>query len=362
MSRPESSPARWRFLLLLIAIIVASTMLLGGCARTAFYWQAARGQWELIREREPVDEVLSDPALDPRVRERLALAFEARVFASEALGLPDNKSYRTYVQLDRPHVLWNVVAAPEFSVDPQTWCFPFAGCVSYRGFFREAAAREETERLQAEGFDAFYGGVGAYSTLGKFADPILSSMLSGDELSVIALIFHELAHQVVYRPSDSPFSESFATFVEREGLRRFLLAKNRGADYEKYLNAEARREDFAELVSSAREQLREIYARDTAPEQKRLDKAQAIEALRARYANVKASWGGYSGYDGWFRRELNNAHLATVSTYNRWVAAFGELLAEHDGDLPAFYAAVEVLAKQEDADVLARLEALDARQ
>lgn len=362
MSRPSFSVVRWRFALVVAALMAAALMLLGGCARTAFYWQAARGQWELIREREPVDEVLSDPSLDPKLRERLALAFEARVFASAALGLPDNKSYRTYVQLDRPHVLWNVVAAPEFSVDPQTYCFPFAGCVSYRGFFREAAAQAEAERLQAKGFDAFYGGVGAYSTLGKFADPILSSMLSGDELSVIALIFHELAHQVVYRPSDSPFSESFATFVEREGLRRFLLAKDRGADYQTYLNAEARREDFAELVSSAREELREVYARDTSAEQKRQDKAAAIEALRARYATVKAAWGGYSGYDGWFRRELNNAHLATVSTYNRWVGAFGALLAEHDGDLSAFYAAVEALARQDDAQVLARLEALDARQ
>ncbi|MFK7888248.1 MAG: aminopeptidase [Gammaproteobacteria bacterium] len=353
---------RWRWALLLALIAAAGTLTLGGCARTAFYWQAARGQWELVREREPVAEVLAGDTLDPLLRERLALAFEARVFASESLGLPDNKSYRTYVQLDRPHVLWNVVAAPEFSVDPQTYCFPFAGCVSYRGFFREAAAREETERLQAEGLDAFYGGVGAYSTLGRFADPILSSMLSGDELSVIALIFHELAHQVVYRPSDSPFSESFATFVEREGLRRFLLDAGRSADYEKYLNAEARREDFAALVSSARDQLREVYAQSLGAEQKRERKRAAIDALRARYAKVKSSWGGYAGYDGWFSRELNNAHLATVSTYNQWVGAFGALLAEHDGDLPAFYAAVEALAKQDDAAVLERLEALNLSQ
>ncbi|MEO1575104.1 MAG: aminopeptidase, partial [Pseudomonadota bacterium] len=211
---------RRRALFVLGTLLLALTLVsaLGGCARTAFYWQAARGQWALVRDREPVDEVLAGDSLAPALRAKLELAYDARQFAAAELGLPDNKSYQTYVQLDRPHVLWNVIAAPEFSVDPKVFCFPFAGCVSYRGFFKEAAAQRETERLQNEGYDAFYGGVGAYSTLGRFADPILSSMLNRSDAEVVAVMFHELAHQVVYRPSDSPFSESFASFVEREGV------------------------------------------------------------------------------------------------------------------------------------------------
>ncbi len=264
------------------------------------------------------------------------------------------------MHLDRPHVLWNVIAAPEFSVNPQVFCFPFAGCVSYRGFFKKAAAERETERLRAQGLDVFYGGVGAYSTLGRFADPILSSMLNRSDAEVAAVMFHELAHQVVYRPSDSPFSESFASFVEREGVRRFLAARGRSDEMVRYLESLARREQFATLVAGAREQLREVYARPISEDEKRALKQSSIEALRADYAALKEQWGGYGGYDGWFGRDLNNAHLSSVSTYNQWVGAFGALLAEHDGDLPAFYAAVEVLAKRSDDEVLARLEALAA--
>ena len=207
--------------------------------------QAARGQWALVRDREPVAEVLAGDALSPELRAKLELAYDARQYAARELGLPDNRSYETYVQLDRPHVLWNVIAAPEFSVHPKTFCFPFAGCVSYRGYFREAAAQKELKRLQDDGYDAFYGGVGAYSTLGRFADPILSSMLTRADVEVAAVLFHELAHQVVYRPSDSSFSESFASFVEREGVKRYLEARERSDDFARYTAALDRREDFA---------------------------------------------------------------------------------------------------------------------
>ncbi len=254
-----------------------------------------------------------------------------------------------------------MIAAPEFSVNAKTWCFPFAGCVSYRGYFREKSASRETGRLRADGYDVFYGGVGAYSTLGKFADPILSTMLSGDELSTIALIFHELAHQVVYRPSDSIFSESFASFVEREGVRRYLTTQEGAGDFAKFTDNIARRKDFAALVAAARDDLARIYALDVADEQKRTLKREAMERLRANYAVQKDAWGGYAGYDGWFSRDLNNAHLASVGTYTQWVSAFGVWLDDLDGDLPLFYQQVEALAEQEDGVVLARLQSLDAR-
>ncbi|MEM6639318.1 MAG: aminopeptidase [Pseudomonadota bacterium] len=346
-------------LTMLVALATLATASLGGCSRTSFYLQAARGQWALVRAREPLDEVLAGDELDPALRPKLELAHDARQFAVNELALPDNKSYQTYVQLDRSHVLWNVIAAPEFSVDPKVYCFPFAGCVSYRGFFREEAARRETERLQEDGLDAFYGGVGAYSTLGQFADPILSSMLTRADVEVAAVLFHELAHQVVYRPSDATFSESFASFVEREGVKRYLAARGRSADFDRYLTSLDRREQFATLVSGARDELRALYALPLPEAEKRRRKSRAIDGLRARYESLKASWDGYAGYDNWFGRDLNNAHLSSVSTYTQWVPAFGALLAEHDGDLPAFYAAVEALAKQEDGHVQARLIELD---
>ena len=347
----------WLALLGALAIGVG----LNGCTRAAFYLQAARGQLDLVSRRVPVEEALADTTIDAQLRERLRLAYDARQFAARSLALPDNKSYLTYVQLDRPYVLWNVIAAPQFSVEPLTWCFPFAGCVSYRGYFREQAARAETERLVADGYDAFYGGVGAYSTLGRFADSILSSMLGGDEVSTIAVIFHELAHQVVYRPSDSPFSESFASFVEREGVRRYLAARDRSADYASYVENLGRREEFAELVQTARAALAEVYGRTLDEASMRAAKEQAIAQLRLDYAALKQRWGGYAGYDGWFGRDLNNAHLASVSTYNQWVSAFDRWLADLDGDLPRFYAEVAALADADDDTVQSTLDALRLR-
>lgn len=335
--------------------------LLGGCASAKFYWQAACGQLELLSRRVPVDEVLADESVPETVRTRLAAAHDARQFAARELALPDNDSYQTYADLERPYALWNVFAAPEFSVEPETWCFPFAGCVAYRGYFREAHAGGEVARLQRRGLDAYYAGVGAYSTLGRFADPILNTMLAGDELRTVATIFHELAHQIVYRPSDAPFSESFASFVEREGVRRYLAARDRDSDYARYERSIEYQEAFAALVVGAREGLAEVYARPQDEVAMRAAKTGAFAQLKADYEALKVRWGGYAGYDRWFARDLNNAHLVSVSTYNQWVAAFSQLLAEHDGDLPAFYAAVRTLAEEDDAGVVARLSALDAR-
>ena len=361
MFNTGTSARRRRNGFLFVAIALALMAALNGCAQTAFYWQAARGQMELVTKRVPVDEALADPELDESLRQQLEVAFDARQFAAAALALPDNKTYRTYVQLDRPYVVWNVIAAPEFSVEPKIWCFPVAGCVSYRGYFREATAQKKTAGLQQDGFDAFYGGVSAYSTLGRFADPILSSMLNGDDVSTVGVIFHELAHQVVYRKSDSAFSESFASFVEREGLRRYLASRDREGDYLRFAEGLTRREDFADLVGSARTTLAAVYSQPIDNDVMREEKARVIDALRADYVRLKEQWGGYSGYDSWFSGDLNNAHIASVSTYTQWVSAFDVLLGDLGGDLPRFYSEVEALAKLDDDALMSRLEALRER-
>jgi len=323
--------------MLLCGAIVA----LSGCA-VPFYWQAIGGQFELLRKRTPIEKLVEDPALDPQLKTTLAGVATIRRFAVEALDLPDNKSYTTYVALDRTYVVWNVVAAEEFSVDPQRWCFPFAGCVAYRGFFDRATAERFEAELVAQGFDTSSGGSSAYSTLGYFADPVLSTMLRGGEQYVASLLFHELAHQKLYVKDDSEFSEAFATVIEEFGTERWLTLRAQPVDLDRYRVRQQRRADFAALIAAEQARLREIYARADSPERKRVAKADAFAVLRADYAALKTRWGGSNDYDAWFSQPLNNATLAAVATYTRWVPALRAQL-EKVG-LEEFYADTAALA------------------
>jgi predicted aminopeptidase len=308
----------------------------------------------LLRKREPIDKLLADPKVDPKMKTELTAVAEIRKFAVTDLLLPDNKSYTTYVALDRPYVVWNVVAAPEFSVQPKRWCFPVAGCVAYRGFFDRADAERFEKELVSEGFDTSSGGSSAYSTLGYFADPVLSTMLGGGELYVASTLFHELAHQKLYVKHDSEFSEAFATSIEEYGTERWLAARGNDAALAAYRRRLAHRADFAALVSAQQDRLRAVFAADEPVEQKRADKARAFDAMRADYLAVKQSWGGSSEYDAWFQEPLNNAALAAVATYRRWVPA---LRARIDAvGLAQFYADTAELAKLDAADRAARLE------
>src|SRR4051812_10885006 len=202
-------------------LLALSASSLCGC----YLIQAATGQMQIVSKRQPIAEVIRDPATSEKLKARLEYVAAARDFASRELGLPDNESYRSYADLGRPYVVWNVFAAPEFSVEPRQWCFPIAGCVVYRGYFSEAAAQRYARKLRRRGDDVAVGGVAAYSTLGHFKDPVLSTMLGWSDAQLAATLFHELAHQVVYVPGDSQFNESFATVVEEAGLERWLAAR-----------------------------------------------------------------------------------------------------------------------------------------
>ncbi len=321
--------------LLAVAALAASS-----CA-APYYWQAIGGQIQLLRKREPIERVVEDPAIAPDVKVKLEAVRAIRRFAVDELGLPDNDSYKSYVALDRSYVVWNVVAADEFSVDPKRWCFPFAGCVSYRGFFDREAAERFQAKLEREGLDTYSGGSTAYSTLGYFADPVLSTMLAGGEQAVASLLFHELAHQRLYIKDDSAFSESFATAIEQYGTERWLREHATEADLERYRVRLAHREDFGELIATAQARLRQVYASDESADDKRRDKEAAFESLKSDYAARKAQWGS-GDYDGWFAQRLNNATLASVATYTRWVPA---LRARLDAvGLTQFYADAEALA------------------
>jgi len=302
--------------------------------------QAAGGQWQVMRARRPIEQVIADPATDPALRARLALVREARDFASSQLGLPDNRSYRSFSALDRPYAVWNVVAAPEFSVAPRRWCFPVAGCVSYRGYFKEQDARAFAAGLAARGDDVFVAGVTAYSTLGHFSDPVLSSMLRYDDLDLVSTIFHELAHQLLYVPGDSDFSEAFATTVAEEGLRRWLESRGRGAELEQYLREERATQAVVEAFADGRGELATLYRQQLPPARMRERKAELLAATGARVRELEQSFGMRTGFDSWLDSGLNNAHLASIATYYDCVPALQRLLESAHGQLPRFYGAM----------------------
>lgn len=339
--------------------LAAAALLLGGCATVEYYSQAVFGHLEVMQRARPIDDVIADPASPDALKARLAKAREIRAFAVQELGLPDNGSYRGYADLGRPYVVWNVFAAPPLSVEPVQSCFPVAGCVSYRGYYSQAAALAHAAELDARGLDTYVGGVPAYSTLGWFDDPVLSTFVRYPDAELARLIFHELAHQVLYVKDDTAFNESFATAVELAGVERWLAARASDAERRVFEAYQLHRRDFLALLLEYRERLAAAYAADAPDEAKRAHKTAILASLRADYERLKVErWGGFAGYDRFFANGVNNANLASVAAYTELVPAFNALLAREGGDLPRFYAAAKALAKLPRAERLAALERL----
>jgi predicted aminopeptidase len=302
--------------------LALSVVALSGCETLSYYGQAVGGQLALMGKAQPIAEVPADPVL----RERLALALRIREFASTELKLPDNGSYRRYADLGRPYAVWNVVATPEFSLAPLQSCFPVAGCVAYRGYYDRADAERYAAGLRAAGNDIFVAGVPAYSTLGWFDDPLLSTFIDYREDDLARLIFHELAHQELYVKDNSTFNESFAVVVEQEGLRRWLAAQGR-----KPQSGQA----GASPIPQVRAQLEALYLMKLAPEEMRERKRAALEPLRSWMAARKGLQG----------QEPSNALIASFATYTDMVPQLEKLLAKSGGDLQAFYRAARALAR-----------------
>jgi len=329
------------------ALVIAASLLASACADLRYFAHVSEGQLALADARKPLDEVIAAPTTDPKLAARLRLAREARHYASQHLGLPDNTSYATYVELHRPYVVWNVFAAGRYSVDPVLHCFPIAGCVPYRGYFDEKLAKEAAAHLAAEGDDVFVGGVAAYSTLGWFADPIVSSMLRWDDDELAGTIFHELAHQLVYVKDDTAFNESFATFVQREGLREWRTSRglSQGGDQD-----QRRDDEFTRLVLDLRDQLRAFYAGLHDPAELEKGKRREFEDFRERYIAWRdANWPDDHARDAFVAAPLNNATLLPFGLYDQWVPAFVTLFHETGGDWAKFYARVRTLAGESKA-------------
>ncbi len=331
-------------------------LLLNGCASVSYYGQLASGQLQLLRAREPVEKVIADPARDAKLRSHLAQSQKARTFASEHLHLPDNQSYRLYADIGRPFVVWNVFATAEFSLSPQNHCFPIAGCVAYRGYYSQSAARGEAALQQLQGMDVSIGGVEAYSTLGWFNDPILNSMMGWGDERLATLIFHELAHQRFYVPDDTEFNESFATFVEQEGTRQWRAFRGLPVENDSRLK---QRDQFIQLIIDTRARLEKLYAQPLPAGQMRERKAAEFEQFRRDYRVVRDSqWAGDKRYDAWVNTPLNNARLLPFGLYDQWVPAFAALFRQVGGDWVRFYAEVEKLGDMPAQQRKAALKAL----
>jgi predicted aminopeptidase len=303
-----------------------------------------------MRAREPMEKVLADPETPPALRQQLLVVDAALLFARLELGLPASASYRHYADLKRPYVVWNVFAAPEFSLEPREWCYPVAGCTAYRGWFSEARARESAAELAAGGYDVFVGGVAAYSTLGWFDDPVLSTMLGEDETALVGLLFHELAHQRLYVPGDTVFNEGFATLVEEEGVRRWLASRNDLAGLCYFHQRQSRRAEVLGILAELRSSLAAIYAAEVPVDERRRQRSMAFDQAGVAYADLRTGWIAPPWFDGWFAPGLNNARLAALSSYEERVPAFRALLDREGGDLLRFYGSVEALGARAPED------------
>jgi predicted aminopeptidase len=327
---------------------VGAAALMGGCSQLSYFVQAAQGQYSLLHAAKPIDDWLTNPEVSDKLKVKLSAVQEIRKFAVQELALPDNSSYTTYADLKRPYVLWNVVAAPELSLEPKKWCFPVAGCVSYRGYYNKDDALAYATELRSEHYDVQVGGVPAYSTLGFFSDPVLSTFIQYPEGELARIVFHELAHQVVYVAGDSRFNESFAVSVEEAGVERWMATHGNDKMRKAYADYEGRKKDFLALLTKCREELEENYASDASDAEKKKRKAEVFRQLKEEYQTLKVSWGGYAGYDRWFEQPLSNAHLAAIATYQDFVPAFRALLAK-EKTFPKFYEAVKKLAAEDKA-------------
>ena len=323
-----------------LIVVVLALVSLSGC----YYVQAAKGQWELTRKREPIVDVIADEETSPALAERLRLVQEARQFSIDVLGLPDNDTYRSYADIERDYVVWNVFAAPEFSLEPKTWCFPIAGCVSYRGYFDKADAEREAERLAARGFDVAVGGVPAYSTLGKLKDPVLSSMMHWDDVQLVATLFHELAHQVLYVKGDSAFNESFATAVEEFGVIRWLEQRGARDEFAEYTRRRELRRQIVEDVDAARGQLESLYAQSLDDAEKRSRKQAILGALQQRIGARLESAG--RDPSPWLANELNNARLVPMALYEGRLPEFRTLYRNCEQRFDCFYEAARQAARR----------------
>ncbi len=341
----------------LLFLFAFSFLLVSGCQTVSYYKQAVKGQCQILANRRPISEVLADPQAPEKLKHKLRLVLEIREFARKDLNLPVKGHYQKYADLHRDFVVWNVHAAPEFSLEPKSWWYPVVGRAKYRGYFSEKDARDYAAQLGKQHLDVYVGGVQAYSTLGWFDDPVLNTFISQSDTDLAETVFHELAHQRLFVNGDTDFSEAFATAVAQEAMRRWMLSKGNASAYDQYMAENRRTEQFVNLVLGARHKLEKLYATTATPDgntdpnallaSKRQGKIDIFQTLRRDYESLKSTqWSGASDYDKWMAKPLNNARLNTIDAYYRLLPAFQALISANGADMEKFYLEVNLLAKE----------------
>ena len=318
-------------------------LFIGGCSNFTYYVDTINGHHELLEKSRPIDSVISGD-ISEDLKKKLVTFQKARLFAIQELLLPDNNSYKSYADIGRPYATWNVIATPEYSIEPKKWCFLIVGCLNYRGYFSKQQAEAFAKQLKTEGYDTYVAGARAYSTLGWFDDPLLNTMMFKSEASRVGILFHELAHQKMYVEDDSSFNEAFATVIEQEGTRRWFKATGKDDELKEYILSIKRNNEFNLLLRKTRDSLIALYNSTVPDEIKRAKKADIFSQLKQDYQKLKKQWQGYNTYDKWMSQDLNNAHLAIAATYNEFVPVFKKLLIENKNDLKEFYNRVSDLS------------------
>jgi predicted aminopeptidase len=341
------------------AALLAAALAGSGCGAVPYYSQAISGELALLSAARPIPDWIADPGTPAELRERLQLAVRIRAFASQDLSLPDNRSYTRYADLHRSSAVWSVFATPPLSLTLKTWCYPVFGCAGYRGYFARPDADKLAAELREQGLDATVAPVPAFSTLGWFADPLLSTFVRWPEPELARLIFHELAHQVVYVRDDTRFNESFATAVERAGLARWVEQRNDPVLREQYRQYLQHHAGLLALVGRTQKELQALYEGPLPQTEQRTRKQEILDQLPVRYRQMRdGPWNGFKGYDEFFLAPWNNARIAALAAYQDDVPAFEALLASEGGDLPRFFARVRQLARLAPAERERNLQAM----
>lgn len=353
--KPGLVRASWALFWLMLAAVM-----LQGCGEIGYYWQAGVGQLEIIGKRRPIEEVMADETVAPEVKAKLSLVLGAQAYGEQSLALPEGARFKYYADLERDYVSWLVVASLPFAIKEYENCFLIVGCLGYRGFFDKSDAEAFARELAADEYDVLVRPVRAYSTLGWFDDPVLSTYIRYGDSRLIGTVIHEQAHRVLFVEDDTAFNESFATFVEEEGLRLYLAARGEGGGglLEEYLSRKEDQELFRRIVLAGRERLERMYLLERPVEEKRAEKARLFELMREDYRNRKNSF-KIINYDGWFKQELNNAHLVGIHQYHSRVAAFRALFEREERDFIRFYAAAKELAGLPPQSREARMKTLE---
>ena len=328
-------------------IFVILMLLISGCADLGYYWHTAKGHMAIMDRRVAIDDLLDDPQTDAKLKERLKLVKEIRAFAFSQLALPESGSYTDYAQLDHPYALQNLFAAPEFSTKLLSWCYPIAGCTSYRGFYEQQRLDAFVANLKADNNEVHISRVPAYSTLGWFDDPVLSSFINWSDHRLAGLLFHELTHQRIYIDGDSKFNESLASAVQQVGIRLWLESHGQLDKLDRFDRGLAYRQDVVGLIESARKRLSDIYDEDKSNEWKRVEKQKVFRQMRDQYEEIAYKHNYRDGYARWIASELNNAKLGSVSTYNALIPAFVSMIEAFDRDFERFFQYAEKIGNME---------------